>query len=354
MQRLHPNPSAHGTASIANEPGATGRPRVLIVDDEPSVLAFLAVTLQRAGYDVYPRGSLAEGMATLEGGAFELVLSDLYLGSDLAYCLAERASQRTPRVPVILLTGRPTFTGAAEALKSRVAEIVAKPIDPALLVSTCRRTIKDHALRSRNEDLEAQNKVLAAVLPRAIEAKDPTTSGHAERVVNYADVLAQRCNVSELDRRELRLAALLHDVGKIGIPDAILCKPGALTQDERDVIQRHPQMGFEILAPLQDHQKVRDWVYQHHERWDGKGYPEGLAGDEVELPGRILILAEVYDALAEVRSYKPAWPVEKIVALFREQAGRHFDPDLAHLVADGLSSMGSAFFGSVGAQAPQS
>ena len=354
MQRVS-FPMAEAGASLSSDkPGASRmRPRVLIVDDEPSVLAFLAVTLQRAGYDVYPRGSLAEGMATLESGSFELVLSDLYLGSDLAYCLAEQASQRTPRVPVILLTGRPTFTGAAEALKSRVAEIVAKPIDPALLVSTCRRTIKDHVLRSRNEELEAQNKVLASVLPRAIEAKDPTTSGHAERVVNYADVLAQRCNVSEQDRRELRLAALLHDVGKIGIPDAILCKPGALTQDERDVIQRHPQMGFEILAPLQDHQKVRDWVYQHHERWDGKGYPEGLAGSDVELPGRILILAEVYDALAEQRSYKPAWPVEKIVALFREQAGRHFDPDLAHLVADGLSSMGSAFFGTVDAQSAQ-
>jgi putative two-component system response regulator len=320
------------------------RPRVLVVDDEPSVLAFLGVTLERAGYQVEARSSLQEGMATLMQSQFDLVLSDLYLGSDLAYRLAELASQCTPRVPVILLTGRPTFTGAAEALKSRVAEIVAKPVDPALLVNTCRRTVRDHVLRTRNEELEAQNRVLASVLPRAIEAKDPTTSGHAERVVNYADVLAQRCSVSELDRRELRLAALLHDVGKIGIPDAILCKPGALTQDEREVIQRHPQMGFEILAPLQEHKKVRTWVYQHHERWDGKGYPEGLAGEDVELPGRILILAEVYDALAEQRSYKPAWPVEKIVALFRQEAGKHFDPRLAHLVADGLEGMAGAFF----------
>lgn len=248
MQRIHP--SAPHTDEIdreRNRPFTGFRPRVLIVDDEPSVLAFLAVTLQRAGYDVFPRSSLAEGMATLDQGAFELVLSDLYLGSDLAYCLAEKASRRTPRVPVILLTGRPTFTGAAEALKSRVAEIVAKPIDPALLVSTCRRTIKDHSLRSRNEELEAQNKVLASVLPRAIEAKDPTTSGHAERVVNYADVLAQRCNVSELDRRELRLAALLHDVGKIGIPDAILRKPGSLAVDEFRIMQSHCDLGLRIF-----------------------------------------------------------------------------------------------------------
>ena len=328
-----------GTAVVPTRPH-----HVLVVDDEPSVLAFLGVTLERAGYRVQTRGSLQEGLQTLAEQTFDLVVSDLYLGADVAYQLAEAAASCSPRVPVVLLTGRPSFVGAAEALKSRVAEIVAKPIDPGVLLATCRRTIQDHRLRSRNEELEAQNRVLAAVLPRAIEAKDPTTSGHAERVVNYADVLAQRCKVSEADRRELRLAALLHDVGKIGIPDAILCKPGALTQDERDVIQRHPQMGFEILAPLQQHQKVRDWVYQHHERWDGKGYPEGLKGEDVELPGRILILAEVYDALAEQRSYKPAWPVEKIIALFRAEAGRHFDPDLSHIVADGLQSMGGAFF----------
>ncbi|MEQ1631293.1 MAG: response regulator, partial [Planctomycetota bacterium] len=128
------------------------RPRVLVVDDEPSVLAFLSVTLERAGYQVEARSSLQDGMATLLERPFDLVLSDLYLGSDLAYRLAELASQRTPRVPVILLTGRPTFTGAAEALKSRVAEIVAKPIDPALLVNTCRRTVRDHVLRTRNEE----------------------------------------------------------------------------------------------------------------------------------------------------------------------------------------------------------
>src|SRR5262249_51097112 len=156
-----------------------------------------------------------------------------------------------------------------------------------------------------------------------IEAKDPTTSGHAERVVRYADVLAQRCGVGAADRAELRLAALLHDVGKIGIPDRILTKPGSLTPDEREVIQRHPAMGYDILAPLQNHEQVRRWVFQHHERWDGKGYPQGLAGEDVDLPGRILVLAEVYDALAEQRSYKAAWEPPRIVAMFREQAGRH-------------------------------
>jgi len=334
-----PRPTPRGPS-----PGPVHTDRVLVVDDEPGVLSTLANLLESAGYGVRCANDLREALAALRSEDFQLVLSDLYLGSDLAYDLAEAADAQRPRVPVMLLTGRPSFHGAAEALRTRVAEIVTKPIDPDLLVTACRRTIQDHALRVRNEELEAQNHVLAAVLPRAIEAKDPTTSGHAERVVRYADVLAQRCGVGAADRADLRLAALLHDVGKIGIPDRILTKPGGLTVEEREVIQRHPSLGFEILAPLRDHEQVRRWVYQHHERWDGKGYPEGLAGDDVALAGRILILAEVYDALAEQRSYKPAWEVSKIVALFREQAGRQFDPDLAHLVADGLQRDGNRFF----------
>ncbi len=320
------------------------RERVLVVDDEPTVLATLAHILDRGGYAVHQATDLATAIAAMQTTAFHLVLSDLYLGKDLAWQLAEAADALRPRVPVVLLTGRPTFDGAAQALRNRVAEIATKPVDPLLLLQTCRRTIDGHRLRSRNEELEAQNRVLAQVLPRAIEAKDPTTSGHADRVVRYADVLAQRCSVSFDDRQDLRLAALLHDVGKIGIPDRILTKPGGLTVEEREVIQRHPAMGFEILAPLRDHEQVRRWVYQHHERWDGKGYPEGLHGDDVALPGRILILAEVYDALAEERSYKPAWEVPRIVALFREQAGRHFDPELAQIVADGLEQQGNEFF----------
>ena len=110
------------------------------------------------------------------------------------------------------------------------------------------------------------------------------------------------------------------------------------------MINRHPQMGYEVLEGLTEHENVRNWVYQHHERWDGKGYPNKLAGEEVALPGRILVLAEVYDALAEVRSYKPAWPLPKICAFFRAEAGKQFDPDLAHLVADGLEQRGKSFF----------
>ena len=335
--------SAHN-ATTAHQP-LPSTYRVLIVDDEPDVLLGLANTLEHDGFDVTCAGSLALGVAALHEHSFDLVLTDLYLGAtDLGSQIAEVAQRLRPAPPVIVLTGKPTFDGAQAALRSHVADMVVKPVDPHQLLSTCNRVMQDAALERRNRELESVNRVLTSVLPRTIEIKDPTTSGHAARVVDYTDRLAERCGVSLEDRASLRLASLLHDVGKIGIPDHILQKPGPLTPDEREVINRHPQMGYEVLEGLTEHENVRNWVYQHHERWDGKGYPNNLAGEEVALPGRILVLAEVYDALAEVRSYKEAWPIAKIVAFLRAEAGKQFDPDLAHLVADGLEQHGARFF----------
>ncbi|MBM4060896.1 MAG: HD domain-containing protein [Planctomycetes bacterium] len=320
--------------------------RILLVDDEEDVLRGLRCTLDRAGYAVTCANNLHGALTVLERESFHLVLTDLYLGNrELGYRVADAARSKKPLTPVVVLTGRPSFDGAQEALRSHVAEIVVKPVEDRTLVATCRRVIHETELSRRNQELETANKVLTAVLPRTIEMKDPTTCGHSERVVGYADSLAMRCGVGAEDRANLRLAALLHDIGKIGIPDHILTKPGGLTSDEMEVVRRHPAMGYEVLASLDNHEDVRNWVYQHHERWDGRGYPQGLAGAEVTLPSRILVLAEVFDALAEPRSYKPAWPIEKIVGLFREQAGRQFDPDLAKLVADGLERRGRGFFG---------
>ncbi|MCB9869967.1 MAG: HD domain-containing protein [Planctomycetes bacterium] len=321
------------------------RPRVLVVDDDLGVLHSLCGILEGAGFEVVPFSAAAEACTCLLREAFDLVVSDLYLDSDLlGYDVAAAARGREPAIPVILLTGRPSFGGAQEAVRSQVSEIVVKPVEPLSLIAACRHAIATARNERRQRRLEAQNRVLASVLPRAIEAKDPTTSGHAERVVCYTDTLAARCHVSESDRAKLRLASLLHDVGKIGIPESILTKRGSLTAEERGVIEEHPEMGRQILEPLEDSEEVRTWVYQHHERWDGQGYPNRLKGDEVALPGRILILAEVYDALAEVRSYKPAWENHRIVEFFRAQAGSHFEPDLAHMVADGLERQGSRFF----------
>jgi putative two-component system response regulator len=334
-----------GIATSAPRPADCGPQRILLIDDEVDVLRGLCSMLEADGYRVTCATSLVQGVEAMRREQFHLVLTDLYLGdADLGVRIAEVARERRPHTPVIVLTGRPTFDAAQQALRRHVADMVVKPVEATQLLATCHRVIHETELARRNYELESANRVLTSVLPRTIEMKDPTTSGHAARVVGYTDALARRCGVSDEDRSSLRLAALLHDIGKIGVPDHILTKPGALTVDEMDVVKRHPAMGYEVLADLTEHENVREWVYQHHERWDGLGYPNGLRSEEVALPGRILVLAEVYDALAEQRSYKPAWPIPKIVALFREQAGHQFDPELAKLVADGLERVGPRFF----------
>ena len=338
----HPSRLASATTTRSKDRGPQ---RVLIVDDETDVLRGLSNTLEGAGYAVTCANTLRQAVLIMRAHRFDLVLTDLYLGNaDLGLQVADVARERRPHTPVIMLTGKPSFDGAQEALRSHVADLVVKPVDTQTLLATCRRVIQETELARRNHELESDNRVLTSVLPRTIEIKDPTTSGHAARVVGYTDSLAQRCGVSIEDRASLRLAALLHDIGKIGVPDEILRKPGPLTEDEMNVVKLHPAMGYEVLSGLDGHENVRTWVYQHHERWDGNGYPNRLHAEDVALPGRILILAEVYDALAEKRSYKPAWPIADIVTLFRQQAGKQFDPDLAHLVADGLERSGYRFF----------
>ena len=278
----------------------------------------------------------------------DLLITDIYLGQETGkaggHLLTEAAIQRSPSLPVILLTGKPSMGAALEGLRGHADDFMTKPVNFAELKRRAIGVVENKLLRRRLDELEEVNRMLSSILPAAIEAKDPTTGGHSDRVVVYTDSLARRVGVSAPQRRELRLAALLHDVGKIGIPEAILTKKGPLTSEERLVIQEHPGIGYRILAPLEQQPHVREWVYQHHERWDGAGYPEGLIGEEVALPGRILILAEVFDALATARSYKKAWRKEKIADFFEAEAGRHFDPELGRIVAEGVRHEGVAFF----------
>jgi HD-GYP domain-containing protein (c-di-GMP phosphodiesterase class II) len=241
------------------------------------------------------------------------------------------------------MTGRPSLDAALGGLRSHAYDFLTKPVSLPILERRARKAVLEGKLQRRVRELQEVNRLLSRILPNAIEAKDPTTRGHSDRVVAYVDTLAKKCGISTSERYELRLAAQLHDVGKIGIPEAILTKPGALTSEERKIIQEHPTIGFKILEPLHHFPRVRRWVYQHHERWDGHGYPEGLAGEEVDLPGRILILAEVFDALATARSYKKPWSNERIADFFENDDG-HFDPELRMIVADGVRSQGVGFF----------
>jgi putative nucleotidyltransferase with HDIG domain len=164
---------------------------------------------------------------------------------------------------------------------------------------------------------------------RALDLRDRETEGHTQRVATIAVRLARAMNVPEPDLVHLRRGALLHDIGKMGIPDSILLKPGPLTPEEWTVMRRHPEYAYELLSPVSFLRPALDVPYAHHEKWDGTGYPRGLKGAEIPLAARIFAVVDVWDALTSDRPYRPAWTADKARAYIAEQAGRHFDPAVA-------------------------
>ncbi|GEM_PF-642073 len=343
-----PDPRPRGPGSHTE-----GRPadeiRVLVVDDEEELARGVSAFFERNACRTWIATDTETALRTLESRRdLDLLITDIYLGPGEGrpggHRLAAWCAEHRPWLPVILLTGKPSMDAAIEGIRGHAFDFLTKPVSLPHLLSRARRAVESQRMREALSRLERDNRLLSAILPNAIEAKDPTTRGHSDRVVNYVETLARRAGIEEEERRDLRLAAQFHDVGKIGIPESILTKPGPLTADEREVIKTHPGIGFKILEPLKDLPRVRTWVYQHHERWDGRGYPEGLKGEEVSLPGRMLILAEVFDALATTRSYKKPWSREKIADFFEKEAGHHFDPDLARIVGEGVRKQGAAFF----------
>jgi HD-GYP domain-containing protein (c-di-GMP phosphodiesterase class II) len=182
-------------------------------------------------------------------------------------------------------------------------------------------------------DLEQKNTELALAYDttlegwsRALDLRDKETEGHTQRVTHLAVRLARVLRISETDLVHVRRGALLHDIGKMGIPDAILLKPGQLTPEEWAGMLKHPTYAYDLLAPIDYLHPALDIPYCHHERWDGTGYPRGLKGEEIPLAARIFALVDVWDALTSDRPYRPAWERERALAYIREQAGKHFDP----------------------------
>jgi putative nucleotidyltransferase with HDIG domain len=205
------------------------------------------------------------------------------------------------------------------------------PPDPAREILIRIRQVADQTAialsRARLIEELAQNDLgTLTALARTVDTNSPWTAGHSERVTELAMDIGRELGLppEEIDR--LHRGGLLHDIGKIGVPPSILDKPGKLTEEEFAVVQRHPSKGAEILEPIPNLRKVISIVSQHHERFDGKGYPNGLSGESISLHARILAVADVVDALASDRPYRPGWSREKVLAYTRENAGRQFDP----------------------------
>lgn len=314
--------------------------KVLAVDDDSTMRLMIEGTLEAAGYAVTTLEDPRDAIPLVESGDYPVVISDWNMPqmTGVELCRAVRDLGIDRYVYFILLTSKSESADVVEGLDSGADDFVAKPFNPAELEKRVEVGIRTASLDTRDATIFA--------LAKLAESRDPETGAHLERVRNYAKVLAERLLEKGLhrglvDRGFVRLmyaTTPLHDIGKVAIPDNVLLKPGQLNDREFDVMKSHTVIGAETLAAVADRypwapflRTACDIARHHHERWDGTGYPDGLAGEAIPLPARIMSIADVYDALTSKRVYKEAFEHDVAVAIIRDNAGTQFDPELAEV-----------------------
>jgi putative two-component system response regulator len=351
---------------------AAERPeRILVVDDEPANVLLIERLLELDGYrQIAATTDPTQAEALFGAFAPDLVVLDLHMPVLDGFAVMRRLSKLTDPadyVPILVLTADVTHTSMRAALQGGAKDFLTKPFDQIELLARVANLLESRSLhvqlRRHNESLERTVRERTAELERAVarlegagdelrvaqeetihqlslaaEFRDDETSAHLERMSRYCALLAARAGKDERESDLLRLASKMHDIGKLGIPDSILLKPGPLTREEFEVMQSHAEIGHEILkgsrSALAATGAMLAWT--HHEKVDGSGYPRGLRGDEIPLEGRIAAIADVFDALTTDRVYRKAMPVPEAIAIMVDGRGTHFDAGLLDVFLDAL------------------
>ncbi|BCS97961.1 two-component system response regulator [Desulfoluna limicola] len=315
------------------------RHKILAVDDEPSNLQIIRLLLKET-YDLAFATSGEEGLVAATKHQPDLLLLDVMMpglnGHDLCRTLKE--DPRTRSIPIIFVTAMGDVEDEQKGLQLGAVDYITKPISPPILKArvATHLSLYDHnrtlenAVAQRTKELQTSRLKVIQRLGRASEYKDDETGAHIIRMSHYSRMAALSAGISQEEAERLFNAAPMHDLGKIGIPDKILQKKGPLNDEEWALMKRHPVIGAEIIGE-DDSELLRDAriiALSHHEKWDGSGYPHGLAGEAIPFKGRIVALADVFDALTSKRPYKEAWPMHRAMKLISEEAGAHFDPML--------------------------
>ena len=316
---------------------------VLIVDDEPAGRQTLEAVLDGEGY----RLEMAEnGLEALEKANTllpDVILLDVMMPGMTGFEVCERIrnDKKLAEIPIIILTALDDHNSMLKALEAGADDFISKPFDRhelrARLVGITRLNRYKKLVNERAE-LERVNAELVAAYDatifgwsQAMDLRDRETEGHSKRVAEHTVSIAKAMGMTEQELVHVWRGALLHDMGKLGIPDSILHKPGKLTDDEWAVMHQHPQLAYDMLKSIDYLHPALDIPYYHHEKWDGTGYPQGLKGEDIPLVARIFAVVDVWDALTSDRPYRPAWSKDKAAAFIREQSGKHFDPRVVDL-----------------------
>jgi putative two-component system response regulator len=288
------------------------KPRLLIVDDNAQNVELLTALMQAEGCEVVSAADGLEALAEVAAALPDLILLDIMMPKldGYAVCRQLKVAPATRLVPVVLITALGAEEDRLLGIEAGADDFLTKPFSRAELKSRVRALLR---LKAFTDELEHAEVVFRA-LARAIATRDAYTGGHCERLAFYAAALSKRLGLPEGGVATTARGAFLHDLGKIGVPDAILLKPGPLSPEERATMQQHPLLGSGLLQPLKSFQETAAIIRYHHEKYDGSGYPTGLSGDAIPLSAQIVAIVDVYDALITTRPYR--------VALSRHEAGR--------------------------------
>lgn len=315
---------------------ARAKERVLVVDDDPATRRMLDRMLTSEGYETVFAGNGLEALRMVEHERPDLIFLDLELPGTSGYevCRALKADPSKRWIPIVILTGHSATDERLRAWDMDADAFLSKPFPLAEASARCRSLLR---AKRRHDELDSAEQV-AFAFARAVEAKSPYTHGHSERVGQYALLLARRLGLSVEECEILRKGSLLHDIGKISVPDEILNKQGSLTAEEYNIVKLHPTSGAHIIEPLRSLRNVIPLIRWHHERCDGRGYPDQLRKSEIPTIVRILSVADVYDSLASKRPYRSAMAPDECFAVLRAEARQGgLDPDLVEVFCDELT-----------------
>jgi putative two-component system response regulator len=300
---------------------------ILVADDQAANRELLEELLTTQGFTVITVSGGADVIQELVRTPVDLVLMDVMMPglSGFQACEKIKNNPDTYLIPVILITALCDRQDRIEGIKVGADDFLSRPVDRAELLARVRSLLR---LKHRTDELERAESVLFS-LARSIEGKDPYTHGHCERLADYSARLGQQLGLAEDQITALRRAGIVHDVGKIAVPDAILLKPGRLTPDEWTIIREHSAVGERICAPLKSFRFVLPIIRHHHEKLDGSGYPDGLRGDAIPIAARVLQIVDVYDALTTDRPYKKAFSITDALQTMKEEVSQGWwDPHI--------------------------
>ena len=333
-----------GAQNIAND--ESKKYKIIAVDDENGIIDSLSVFLERSGYSLVGVTDPVEAIERVKQEHFDLMLLDYIMTPLHGDQVVEKIRKFNRELYILLLTGHKDLAPPLQTIKRLEIQGYCEKSDKfdqlLLLIESALKSIDqmreikriNDELADANQKLEKAYMESIETLRYTVEAKDPYTKGHSDRVAAYSVLIGKKMGLSEEDQRTLMIGGLFHDIGKIGVPDSILRKPDRLTDEEYSEIKNHPSIGAHILAPATIFQEIIPIVKHHHEKYDGKGYPSQLAGEEIPLFARIAAVADTFDAMTSKRTYRDELPLDVVIAEIERCKGTQFDPQVADAFLD--------------------